>query len=252
VLIVTSSARVSAKGVATLALLAIAGFAAAAAASAHVTVSATGATSGGSDQVITFRVPSESATASTTGLSVQLPTDTPIASVLVAPHSGWTDKVTTMKLTKPIKTDDGDITEAVSAIVWTANNKSDGIRPGQFDQFSIIAGQLPNASSLTFRAIQTYSDASSVAWIETAAPGSTAAPEHPAPVLSLAPAAPGGSGAGTAAASQPTVAAAGQAATGASKGAATTGIILGIVGILLGGAALVVALVRRRSDLAHD
>jgi uncharacterized protein len=246
---------VSAKGVATLALLAIAGFAAAAAASAHITVSATGATSGGSDQVITFRVPSESTTASTTGLSVQLPTDTPIASVLVAPHTGWTDKVTTMrltKLTKPIKTDDGEITDAVSAIVWTANNKSDGIRPGQFDQFSIIAGQLPNASSLTFCAIQTYSDASSVAWIETAAPGSTAAPEHPAPVLSLAPAAPGGSGAGTAAASPPTVAAAGQAATGASKGAATAGIVLGIVGILLGGAALVVALVRRRSDLAHD
>ncbi len=76
---------------------------------AHVTVDAPGATSGGGDQLITFRVPTESDTASTTGLKVQLPTDTPIASVLVQPIPGWTFTETTVKLSKPIVTDDGDV-----------------------------------------------------------------------------------------------------------------------------------------------
>src|SRR5690242_13342014 len=81
-------------------------------ASAHVTVSASEAAPGASDVVITFRVPTESDTASTTGLTVQLPTDTPIASVLVAPHPGWTDTVKSVTLKTPIHTDDGDISQA--------------------------------------------------------------------------------------------------------------------------------------------
>src|SRR6185312_5523285 len=155
-------------------------------ASAHVTVSASEATPGASDVVITFRVPTESDTASTTGLAVQLPTDTPIASVLVAPHPGWTDTVRTVNLKTPIHTDDGDISQAVSVVNWKANSPAAGIKPGQFDEFVIIAGLLPKVNSLTFKAIQTYSDGSQVAWIETPAPGSSAEPEHPAPVLSLA------------------------------------------------------------------
>ena len=59
------------------ALLALAGPAA-----AHVTVNAPGATQGGY-AVVAFRVPSESATASTTKLVVQLPADTPFAAVSV-------------------------------------------------------------------------------------------------------------------------------------------------------------------------
>jgi uncharacterized protein len=201
----------------TIALGAVA-LATAAAASAHVTVSGPGAASGGSDQVITFRVPTESATASTVGLQVKLPTDTPIASVLVQPHTGWTDKVTTVKLAKPIVTDDGDITEAVSTITWTADSKANGIKPGQFDEFVIIAGQLPDASSLTFPAIQTYSDGSTVSWTQVAAPGSTDEPDHPAPTLSLT--------AGTAA----------TASKSKSAGSSTTakvGVVLGAAGIVL-------------------
>ena len=69
----------------------------AAPASAHVTVSAPGATSGGSDEVIRFRAPTESDTAST-GLRVQLPVDAPIAGVLVRPIPGWTHTQQTVKL----------------------------------------------------------------------------------------------------------------------------------------------------------
>jgi len=154
-------------------------------ASAHVTVSADGATSGGSDQVIAFQVPTESETASTVGFKLQLPTDTPIASVMAQPLPGWSFTETTTKLATPIKTDDGDITEAVSEIDWKADNKAAYVAPGQFQQFVVIAGLLPSTSKLVFRAIQNYSDGSSVNWTEVPAAGSAVEPEHAAPTLSL-------------------------------------------------------------------
>jgi len=217
------------RGAALTIAVGVAGVVTATAASAHVTVSGPGATSGGSDQVITFRVPTESATAATTELQVKLPTDTPIASVLVQPHPGWTDKVTSVKLTKPIVTDDGDITDAVSTITWTANSKADGIQPGQFDEFVIIAGQLPDASALTFPTIQTYSDGTSVSWTQVAAPGSSTEPDHPAPTLSLAATASDSS----------------DKKSNGSSATAKVGVVLGAVGIALGTAGIVLSLRRR-------
>src|SRR5206468_2914100 len=85
-------------------------------ASAHVEAEAPGATQGGT-AVISFLVPTESDTASTVELKVQLPPDQPLASVVVKPHPGWTYKITTAKLATPIKTDDGDtVSEAASVI----------------------------------------------------------------------------------------------------------------------------------------
>jgi len=126
-------------------LAAVIGFAGPA--SAHVTVNAPGATQGGYS-VLTFRVPTESATASTTKVQVRFPTDTPIASVLVQPHPGWTFKTVTAKLDKPVTTDDGDsITEAVAEIDWTADSAADAIKPGEFDQFLVSAGPLHDDTS---------------------------------------------------------------------------------------------------------
>jgi uncharacterized protein YcnI len=224
--------------------IAVLGIGLAADASAHVTVSAPGATVGASDATITFRVPDESDTASTVGLKVELPVDHPIAGVLVAPQQGWTAKITQTTLRSPIHTDDGDITQVVSEIDWAAQRGS-GIKPGFFGQFTIIGGQLPDGvSTLVFKAIQTYSDGKQVDWIEQPAPGSTAEPEHPAPTLHLA---AGGSSTGAAEAvsgSQPAVTA--TAKRGVSTAAATTGIVLGAVGVLLGAAALALVLVRGR------
>lgn len=244
-------------------------------ASAHITVSAPEATSGGSDVVIRFRVPDESGTARTVGVKVQLPSATPIASVLVQPKAGWSVVVRQSKLATPIKTDDGEITEAVSEIDWKVSSAALGIGPGQFDEFVLIAGQLPEAKSLTFKAIQTYSDGSSVSWIEEPAPGSTAEPEHPAPVLTLGagsssapgsggssssgsstgapdassePASPGGQ---SSASSGPADTSQGEAVAStpddaASKASAVTGIVLGALGVLLALAALALTLRRRR------
>ena len=167
-------------------VLALAGaaIALAANASAHVTVSAPGATPGGGDQEITFRVPVEK-NVDTVGLTVALPTDTPIADVLVRPIAGWTHSQRSTRLSKPIVTDDGTINTAVSQITWKAR-PGHGLHPGEYGSFTVIAGQLPHAPSITFRALQTYADGSVVSWNQVAAPGSTDEPEDPAPVLDLA------------------------------------------------------------------
>jgi uncharacterized protein YcnI len=76
-----------------------------------VTVNPDTATKGGYTKV-TFRVPTESDTLSTTKVEVSLPTDTPIASVSLKPLPGWTAAAEKSKLATPIKTDDGEVTEA--------------------------------------------------------------------------------------------------------------------------------------------
>jgi periplasmic copper chaperone A len=203
-------------------------------ASAHVTISAPGATRGGSDQEITFRVPVEKEV-DTVGLRVQLPTDRPIAAVEVQALAGWTHTEKTVKLAKPITTDDGDITEAVSEIDWTAT-AGQGIHPGEFGAFTIIAGQLPDAPTLTFKAIQVYRDGTEARWIETAAPGSDTEPQDPAPVLSLAPA--------TAAAS--TASAEPAAATSHQAKVSNTGpVVLSVLALVVAAAALGLAVVSR-------
>jgi uncharacterized protein len=226
---------------------------AAAPALAHVTVGSTDATQGG-EGAITFRVPTESDTASTTKLAVQLPTDPPIASVSVRPVPGWTHQETTKKLATPVKNDDGEeVTEVVSTVEWTASSAATAIKPGEYGEFSISAGPLPKAKTITFKAIQTYSDGKQVAWIEEAVNG--AEPEHPAPVLTLLPAAaeggatpsapaPTGSAPGTAAASGSTGSGA-EAGTG-SSGTAKAALVLGILGLLAGLVGVGVALASRR------
>jgi periplasmic copper chaperone A len=153
------------------------------AAFAHVTVNPNEAKQGGYTKVA-FRVPNEKDSADTTQVEVVIPTDHPIASVSVKPHQGWTYTVDKTRLTTPITTDDGDkVEEAVSKITWKAG-AANAIKPGEFDEFEVSMGPLPDVDSIVFKALQTYSDGDIVRWIEEAAPG-TQEPEHPAPVLKL-------------------------------------------------------------------
>lgn len=139
-------------------------------ASAHVTVNPNTAT-GGSYAKLTFRVPTESDTASTTKLAVYFPSTPAFASVSVKPHPGWTYQVS-------------DSDQHVAKIVWRAEAPADAIKPGQFDEFDISLGPLPASGSVTFKALQTYSDGSVVRWIEPTVVGQPE-PQHPAPVLTL-------------------------------------------------------------------
>ena len=211
------------------------------AASAHVRVNPDQATPGSYAQ-LTFRVPTESATAGTVKLVVDLPTDHPLGSVSYQPLAGWTTEVTTEKLAKPITTDDGTVTEAPTRITWTADPGVQ-IAPGEFDQFQIVAGPIPDTGSLLLPAHQTYSDGSVVDW-DQKAPASGDEPEHPAPTLYIDDAPPADESASSTAvstASAEPVAAAASRST--DSGLVTAAIAVGIAGLVLGAVSLIVAVV---------
>jgi uncharacterized protein len=151
-------------------------------AGAHVTVNPSSAPKGGFE-VLSFNVPNEQDDANTVKVEVQLPTKYPIAFVSTQPMVGWTVEVQKSTLAKPVKTDDGEVTEAVTDITWTATDG--GLKPGEFDLFTISAGPLPTKTNkLTFKAIQTYSNGDVVNWIQQTVKGAPE-PEHPAPTLTL-------------------------------------------------------------------
>jgi uncharacterized protein len=151
-------------------------------AGAHVSVVPSSAPKGGFE-VLSFNVPNEEAAANTVKLEVELPTKYPIAFVSLQPMVGWTATVEKTTLAKPVTTDDGQVTEAVSKITWTATDG--GLQPGQFDLFTISAGPLPTKTGkLTFKAVQTYSNGEVVSWIQKTVKGAPE-PEHPAPTLTL-------------------------------------------------------------------
>ena len=201
-------------------------------ASAHVTVSSADAARGGF-AVITFQVPTESDKASTTKLAVGLPADHPLAFVSVEPHPGWSFTLKRTHLEHPVEAEGSKITEVVSEVIWKADSRATAIHPGEFGQFNLSVGPLPDVASLSFPALQTYSDGSVVRWVEQAAPGSTTEPDHPAPTLQLA---------SSTAASDP------GAAPAATDSDSDTGTILGIIGIALGATALALTLRRRQSS----
>ena len=76
-------------------------------ASAHVSVDP-GQAAAGSYAVITVKVPNESETAGTDRVVLNLPTDTPFASVSYVPVAGWTAKLNRETLPTPVKVGDGD------------------------------------------------------------------------------------------------------------------------------------------------
>jgi uncharacterized protein YcnI len=197
--------------------------------------------------VLTFRVPTESATASTVRLEVDLPADHPFGSISTQPVPGWTAKVTTGKLPKPVETKEGaTITTAPTKIVWTADGK--GLPPGQFEQFPINAGPVPETGSVELPAIQTYSDGSVVKWNQ-ATPASGEEPEHPAPTVYITDAPPA-TGPTTAPGSGATITATRVVASDDS-GSDGVAVGLGVGGLVLGAAGLVTGLVALRRSGAR-
>jgi len=192
---------------------------------AHVTISPdTGTTDGYVREA--FAVPNERDDATTTQVQVFFPTDHPLASVSVEPVPGWTATVQKITLKTPIRSDDGEVTEAVSSITWTGGH----IDADQFQEFPVSLGPLPSAGTqLVFKALQTYSDGQVVRWIDVTQPGQPE-PDHPAPTLSVeaAPAA--------AAAPAPTTASSGD----------PVATVLGGAGLVAGLAALGWTALRRR------
>jgi uncharacterized protein YcnI len=213
-------------------------------ASAHVSVSSADAAPGGFGK-ITFRVPNESDTASTVGLRIQVPTDTPLASLRAQSVPGWTVTLTPVPLDPPVQADGETIDSAVSVIEFQAGTGG-GIGPGQFQEFSLSGGPFPDTTALTFSVVQTYSDGTEAAWIEPTVDGQPE-PAHPAPVLSL-------SAAGTAAHGDTATATATDAAAATSDSGgdttATVALVLAVLALLAGLAGLLLGLTARRRTVS--
>jgi uncharacterized protein YcnI len=209
-------------------------------ASAHVRVGSADAAAGGFGEV-TFRVPNESDTASTTVLRVQIPADTPLASVRTKPVPGWTATLTKGPIDPPVDVHGTQVSEAVTEITWSADPGA-GIAPGQYQTFSISGGPFPEVDAMTLPTIQTYDDGSESAWIEPAVDGQ-AEPEHPAPVLTLARDGSAGAHGGTADTDTPTA-----AAGSGTSGLTVSALVLGVAGLLAGLAGLGLGLSARRRD----
>ena len=157
-------------------------------ASAHVTVHPDHLVPGQTDVLLTFRCPNERSDSSTVELQIYLPLATPLLGVLTSPPQGWTATAKTVTLRTPVRTDDGVISQAVSEVTWRATGR--GIPPGQFKDFDLAVGALPNvAGPLVFKALQTYSNGEVVRWIQVS-DAAVPVPDNPAPVLTLGGASP--------------------------------------------------------------
>jgi uncharacterized protein len=195
---------------------------------AHVSVSPSEATRGGF-ATLTFQVPNETEDTNTTKVAIQFPQDHPIADASVRAVAGWDIAVTKKKLTTPVTTDEGDtLDEAVNTVTWTATG--DGIAPGYFEQFQVSVGLPADGDTLTFPALQTYSDGTVVRWIDPTTPGG-AEPEHPVPTVTLT---AGDDEHGTTATTAP-------AATTSDKSEDDDNNALAIVALVVGAVALVAA-----------
>jgi periplasmic copper chaperone A len=207
-------------------------------ASAHVTVSPASLPKGTGDALLTFRVPNESSTSSVVGLRIQFPTDPPIAVVSPQAGSGWTVLARTVHLARPVTTDDGTFTSVVAEIDWTGGS----IPVGQFGAFSVLGQGFPSDTSrLVFKAVQLYSDGSSVAWIQVpdrAVPD----PSHPAPTIQLT------DNAGSVTTTTSPAVAAGSV-SGGSNGLSITALIVAGAAVVVAGLAIWLGRpLRRRSD----
>jgi uncharacterized protein YcnI len=197
---------------------------------------------------ITFRVPTESDTADTTQVRVELPAATPFAEVLAQPLPGWSVAVEGGPLPKPVTLDGTTLTKAPLSVTWTAA-KGQGVKPGEFQEFAVSAGPIPDAKDLSFPVKQTYSDGTSVVWDQPQAAGADE-PEHPLPSFSVTAAEPEEGAASDPAVSTEAVT---EPATAAEPVAKTTDASpdsvargLGAAGLLAGLAGLGAGLVARR------
>jgi periplasmic copper chaperone A len=242
----TRTARGAVAALAALTVLALP-----AAAGAHVTVVPSSAPAG-AYAVFDVRVPNERDDAATTKVELKLPPGFLTASFQPVP--GWRAQVVKERLSRPIETENGPISEQAGRIVFSGDGSAAGrIPPGAFQDFPISV-KLPDRAgeTLTFKALQTYDDGEVVRWI--GAPGA----DEPAPQVTLTAAAGEGDGAGAghdggeepapaadpAAASAPASANAGDDDGGSSDGLAIAGLVAGVAGLLAGVAALLA--VRRR------
>jgi uncharacterized protein YcnI len=136
----------------------------------------------GEPATISFRVPNERDDATTVRLEVLFPAQPVISSATPENLPGWKIGVHEQMTAEPAG-GDGMTGKPVTSIVWDGGT----VPAGTFQQFPVRIGELPAGGTLTFQVLQTYSDGQVVRWADPAQPGQPE-PEHPAPVVTVAPA----------------------------------------------------------------
>ncbi len=210
----------------------------------------------GSGPTVVVRVPNETSDARTVKIDMQVPPG--ITELQPEPVPGWTARVVHQKLAKPIKTDDGTVTEEPSEVIWTAA-KGKGTPPDEFQGFPLLMSVPGKAGQvLSFKTVQTYSNGVVVRWIEP--PDG----ENPAPTVNVTaeggfvqeqagdagPPAPGSGAAasgGTTQAKPTVVKETATKSSGASKGLGIAALAVGIVALIAGVVALIMASRRSRT-----
>jgi uncharacterized protein len=201
-------------------------------AAAHVTVNP-GEWEAGGFARFAVRVPNERTNADTTEVTVQFPEN--VVSASFQPVPGWTRSVEMATLDEPIEEEGEDpITERIASVTWSGGT----IAPGEFQEFG-VSFQVPETpgEELVFPSIQTYSNGEIVRWIGP--PDS----DTPAPIVAVL------------AAEEEEAAPAAENEQAAPEPAAATeddddsranlALVLGIVGLVAGLAALAFTLLWR-------
>ncbi|MCH9730428.1 MAG: YcnI family protein [Actinomycetia bacterium] len=149
-------------------------------AAAHISAELDGA-GPGDFGLITLGVPTESGKPATTKVEVRIPDDVQLRTVRAAQVAGWGIDITKRTI-PPIYKDDGTpVTEVVDSVTWTAQGP--GIPSGQFGQFALYVGPLPDAATLALPTVQTFSDGTTEDWAQEANGGEE--PEFPAPTVTI-------------------------------------------------------------------
>ena len=209
---------------------------------AHVTVNPD-TTAAESYASLTFRVPTESDSASTEQVVVDLPTDTPFLSVTPRSLPGWDVEVEVQTLDEPFEVEGATVDEAPARVTWTAE-KGNEVPPHEYQEFAVRVGSLPaEGTDVVLAAQQTYTDGTVVDWDDLPSDDGTE-PEAPAPVFTTT-AADSEDGHHGAAAAEP-----GTEPDDAADAESVdpVGRLLGGAGIVVGAVGIGAALVTRRQS----
>jgi periplasmic copper chaperone A len=208
---------------------------------AHVTVQPTEAPVGSFSRFV-VRVPNERPDAVTTQVEVRFPQI--LTSVSFQPKEGWKRSVQMTQLDEPIEVFGEEVDEVVSSVTWSGG----AIGPGEFDEFGFSARVPDEETQLEFPALQTYDSGEVVRWI---GPPDSEEPAALVDAIDLGTEGEEGTLAMTAELQGEIDGLEAQLASdGSSLGDSDDselGVILGSIGIALGGLALVVSLLARRS-----
>ncbi|XOK59427.1 YcnI family protein [Paenibacillus elgii] len=192
-------------------------------ASAHVTVLPKETTQG-SYEKFAVRVPTEK-DIPTVKVEVKFPLDS-VSISRFEPKPGWK-----YELTK-------DANNKITGVVWTATGE--GLGATEFGEFYMQGKVADTATAITWKAYQTYKDGSIVEWV--GADGS----DKPASVTKVN-AKPAGAGTDSHGHTTAPAAPAADKAASTAPAASQTPLYFSIAGVVLGAAALIVSLMRRKA-----